>query len=38
MKYEALNFAQKLEKFDDLWSPRVIAEMNDYQFKLVRAC
>lgn len=36
MKYEALNFAQKLQKFDDLWSPRVIAEMNDYQFKLAR--
>ncbi len=36
MKYEALNFAQKLGLLEDLWSPRVIAEMNDYQFKLAR--
>ena len=36
MKYETINFSQKLSLFDDLWSPRVIAEMNDYQFKLAR--
>lgn len=36
MKYESINFASKLEKFNEKWSPRVIAEMNDYQFKLVR--
>ena len=36
MKLDALNFAQKLGLIDELWSPRVIAEMNDYQFKLVR--
>ena len=32
----AINFAQKLSLFTDHWQPRVIAEMNDYQFKIVR--
>lgn len=36
MKYEALNFEEKLGLFDELWAPRVIAEMNDYQFKIVK--
>jgi mannose-6-phosphate isomerase-like protein (cupin superfamily) len=31
-----INFTQKLSLFDDQWSPKVIAEMNDYQFKLVK--
>ncbi|MBD8573407.1 cupin domain-containing protein [Pseudomonas syringae] len=26
----------KLSLFNDQWSPRVVAEMNDYQFKVVR--
>lgn len=34
--YTAINFAEKLSKFTDRWQPRVIAEMNDYQFKIVR--
>ena len=33
---DAINFRNKLAKFSDDWSPRVIAEMNDYQFKLVK--
>jgi mannose-6-phosphate isomerase-like protein (cupin superfamily) len=36
MDYTAINFSQKLAKFSERWSPRVIAQMNDYQFKLVR--
>ena len=36
MQREAINFRQKLALFDDHWAPRVIAEMNDYQFKLVK--
>ncbi len=36
MKYEAINFAQKLDLFDEQWMPKVIAEMNDYQFKIVK--
>ncbi len=33
---QAINFAAKLSLFDDRWQPRVIAQMNDYQFKLVK--
>ncbi|MGB5974084.1 MAG: cupin domain-containing protein [Nodosilinea sp.] len=36
MTFSAVNFAEKLTKFSELWSPRVVAEMNDYQFKLVK--
>jgi len=36
MKYNAINFKDKYSKFTEHWSPRVIAEMNDYQFKLVK--
>ena len=32
----AINLAEKLTTFSDLWSPRVVAEMNDYQFKLAK--
>ncbi len=31
-----INFAEKMATFDALWSPRVIAEMNDYQFKIAK--
>jgi mannose-6-phosphate isomerase-like protein (cupin superfamily) len=31
-----VNFNDKLSKFSDHWSPKVIAEMNDYQFKLAK--
>ena len=34
--YSPINFREKFSKFVELWSPRIIAEMNDYQFKLVR--
>ena len=36
MASEVINFAQKLSAFSEHWSPRVVAEMNDYQFKLVK--
>ncbi len=36
MLAKVINFSEKLAKFDDTWSPKVIAEMNDYQFKLVK--
>lgn len=36
MKYEALNFEEKFGLFHEQWSPKVIAEMNDYQFKIVK--
>lgn len=31
-----VNLEQKLALIHDQWSPRVVAEMNDYQFKVVR--
>ncbi|KTF18228.1 cupin domain-containing protein [Pseudoalteromonas sp. H105] len=36
MMFEAINFKNKFSKFTEYWSPRVIAQMNDYQFKLVK--
>ncbi len=36
MNREVINFANKFDLFDDRWKPRVIAEMNDYQFKLAK--
>ncbi|CAH2894903.1 MAG: Mannose-6-phosphate isomerase [uncultured Paraburkholderia sp.] len=34
--YRAINFAEKLALFRDQWQPRIVAEMNDYQFNVVR--
>lgn len=31
-----INLKSKFSKFNDQWSPKIIAEMNDYQFKLVK--
>ena len=36
MSSKKINFKQKFSKFTKKWSPRVIAEMNDYQFKIAR--
>ena len=36
MNYRAINLQQKLSLFSEQWSPKVIAEMNDYQFKIVK--
>ena len=36
MTYTSINFRQKLGLFDERWKPKVIAEMNDYQFKVVK--
>lgn len=36
MKRQAINFQQKLSLFTEQWQPKVVAEMNDYQFKIVR--
>ena len=33
---EIINLEQKFSKFFDYWSPKVIAELNDYQIKLVK--
>ena len=36
MKPDVINLADKLTLFSERWSPRVVAEMNDYQFKIVK--
>jgi mannose-6-phosphate isomerase-like protein (cupin superfamily) len=36
MDYKSINFANKFNKFEEQWSPRVIAAMNDYRFKLAK--
>jgi len=36
MQYDAINLAEKFALFAEPWKPRVIAEMNDYQFKLAK--
>src|SRR6266699_6289834 len=36
MEYRAISFVQKFGLFHEQWQPKVIAEMNDYQFKVVK--
>ena len=36
MTYQSINFEKKLSLFSEQWTPKVIAEMNDYQFKIVK--
>jgi len=36
MGYQSINFRQKFGLFAEQWQPKVVAEMNDCQFKLVK--
>ena len=36
MNVKPINFEKKFTKFDEHWSPRIIAQMNDCHFKLVK--
>jgi mannose-6-phosphate isomerase-like protein (cupin superfamily) len=36
MSHRPINLAQKFSLFAEQWQPKVIAEMNDYQFKVVK--
>lgn len=36
MENSVINFSEKFKQFSAHWSPKVIAEMNDYQFKLAK--
>jgi mannose-6-phosphate isomerase-like protein (cupin superfamily) len=36
VSYQAINFQDKFGLFSEQWLPKVVAEMNDYQFKLAR--
>ena len=35
-KSKKINIKQKFLKFSEYWSPKVLAEMNDYEFKIAR--
>ncbi|SHN61108.1 MULTISPECIES: cupin domain-containing protein [unclassified Paenibacillus] len=36
MHYQAIKLSEELSKIKDNWSPQLIGEMNDYQFKIVK--
>ncbi|HEX9331444.1 MAG TPA: cupin domain-containing protein [Anaerolineales bacterium] len=36
MTYYPINFQEKLTKFSEQWLPKIIAQMNDYHFKVVK--
>ena len=36
MELKSINFEDKLSKFTEHWSPKIIAQMNDYHFKIVK--
>ncbi len=36
MAYKSINFQQKFALFSEQWMPKVVAEMNEYQFKVVK--
>jgi mannose-6-phosphate isomerase-like protein (cupin superfamily) len=36
MTYAPISLREKFEKFSEQWQPKVIARMNDYEFKLAR--
>ena len=36
MSYRSINLQDKFARFNEPWQPKVIAEMNEYQFKVVR--
>jgi len=36
MKREPINMAEKFALFSEHWSPKIVARMNDYHFKLVK--
>jgi mannose-6-phosphate isomerase-like protein (cupin superfamily) len=36
MEFKPVNIQEKFSKFSEHWSPKIIAQMNDYHFKLVK--
>ena len=36
MDYQPINLKEKLSKFSEHWSPKNIAQMNDYHFKIAK--
>ena len=36
MAHEAIDIAEKLSRFSQYWSPKVVARLNDYEIKVVK--
>src|SRR5437764_8688772 len=36
LRYRSIRFSDKFQLFQEQWQPKIIAELNDYQFKLVK--
>lgn len=36
MNYQSINFEEKLLKFSEHWSPKIVAQLNDYHLKLAK--
>ena len=36
MEYEPINFRDRLSRLTEHWSPRIVAQLNDYHFKLAK--
>lgn len=36
MSYQYINLIAKLSQFTEKWTPKIVAQMNDYHFKVVR--
>ena len=36
MDYQSINFQGKLAKFSEHWAPKIVAEMNNYHFKVAK--
>jgi mannose-6-phosphate isomerase-like protein (cupin superfamily) len=36
MNYEPINLREKLARLSEYWSPKIVAQMNDYHLKLAR--
>ena len=36
MNYQSIDLKERLTKFSELWSPKIIAQMNDYHFKVAK--
>lgn len=36
MDPQTINFQEKFTKFSEYWSPKIIAQMNDYHFKIAK--
>ena len=36
MKYQPINLLSKFSKFTEQWSPKIVAQLNNYHFKVAR--